>query len=675
MNFKGKKINAKPILYLLISLILICGVFYMGYNNLISGDISYESVVQKNESENVYLTNSTVTQSFVAKNNIVAVRVRTGMKNGSYFEQAKDGSQKYDSLKGSAVVSLKDSGGNLVGQREFTGKDLYSAANEGEFTLPMVNPLIVNKGESYTVEFKTKLPKDYKMYAKFSGGDFYKDGQAMLNGKNVDNSDLSFSVVTPAGKFAIAIYLMLLVLVIFTLITVFVLLYSKKVKIHIVFLVMVMLFGGIYSFLISPDCVPDEIIHYETAYRWSNVLTGTSEYNDGTTNIKMRVEDANYLNSATVLKRPTVTSYVTTVTDMFKTAKSDEFVNTSGGAVGNIFQFFAPAVGISIGRILHLGAVPTYYLARFMNLLLFAILGALAVRKIPFGKPILFACSMLPITLQQVASVSYDAPIIAFSFFFIAYSLYFAYTEKPIMWYEVAAFVACSGILCAAKAGVYIFLFGIAALILFNKNISVKKRWIIVGVAVAVSLASMVGFSIASVLTYVDGSKNEFQNYPSSFALTNFPEFSKMLINTFGALKEYYVFSAFGSLLSWLNVGVDKAFLIAFPIILFISSISSEDEIKLGIKENPLQKPLALLSVICVTVILFVVALQWNEVGSEIIQGVQSRYIIPALPLIILLFRNKTIISKKNLCGTVAIMSIVANSLIIPDIIRAVYLA
>ena len=77
-------------------------------------------------------------------------------------------------------------------------------------------------------------------------------------------------------------------------------------------------------------------------------------------------------------------------------------------------------IKIALGRLLHLNSVPTFYLGRMMNLLLFAILGMLAVRKMPFGKNILFATALLPLTLQQVASYSYDSVIIAFAFYYVA---------------------------------------------------------------------------------------------------------------------------------------------------------------------------------------------------------------------------------------------------------------
>ena len=48
----------------------------------------------------------------------------------------------------------------------------------------------------------------------------------------------------------------------------------------------------------------------------------------------------------------------------------------------------------------------------------------------PIGKVTMFIVALLPMTLQQATSFSYDAIINALAFLYTAYCLYFAYSEK-----------------------------------------------------------------------------------------------------------------------------------------------------------------------------------------------------------------------------------------------------
>lgn len=58
------------------------------------------------------------------------------------------------------------------------------------------------------------------------------------------------------------------------------------------------------------------------------------------------------------------------------------------------------ALGITIGRVLGLGAVPVYYLGRLFNFAGFVALAYFAVRFTPVGKRIFMVASCLPMTLH-----------------------------------------------------------------------------------------------------------------------------------------------------------------------------------------------------------------------------------------------------------------------------------
>ena len=70
-------------------------------------------------------------------------------------------------------------------------------------------------------------------------------------------------------------------------------------------------------------------------------------------------------------------------------------------------------LAILIGRTLHLGTYPLFYLGRIFNAVCFVTCAALAYRITPFGKNVVVALSLLPMTLHLTASFSYDVGIIS----------------------------------------------------------------------------------------------------------------------------------------------------------------------------------------------------------------------------------------------------------------------
>ena len=65
---------------------------------------------------------------------------------------------------------------------------------------------------------------------------------------------------------------------------------------------------------------------------------------------------------------------------------------------------------------LRLGFVPTLLLGRLANLLLFAALALWAVRWAPFGRRVLAAAALLPMTLHLAASFSRDSVLLGLAF-------------------------------------------------------------------------------------------------------------------------------------------------------------------------------------------------------------------------------------------------------------------
>ena len=122
--------------------------------------------------------------------------------------------------------------------------------------------------------------------------------------------------------------------------------------------------------------------------------------------------------------------------------------------------YIPQAAGIVIGKILHLNPLWLLYLGRVFNLLVSVVLVFLAIRTTPVLKWLFFLLGIMPMTLYQFSSLSYDALTIGLSFLLISAILKLALDhEKRIASRELLLLFVLSGLLAAAKPPYFIIAF------------------------------------------------------------------------------------------------------------------------------------------------------------------------------------------------------------------------
>lgn len=254
------------------------------------------------------------------------------------------------------------------------------------------------------------------------------------------------------------LYWLFTISLLFLLVFLFLILHSaRKPEIHHLFLLIAIPLGILYLFLFPPGTVPDEKTHLQASYRLSNVfLFDFEETEDGT--IHMRQEDADY--TPLLVDECSFSLYNSVLRSSSLFCRDDTIVEAESQAasLGNApFGYIVPALGITVGRILHLGTVPTCFLGRLFNLLLFVFLVYFSIKKIPFGKAAMALMGTLPIALHTAASFSYDATINGLGFFLIAYCLYMAFGERSVSLQDIILTSIVSLILAPCKL-IYVFL-------------------------------------------------------------------------------------------------------------------------------------------------------------------------------------------------------------------------
>ncbi len=420
-------------------------------------------------------------------------------------------------------------------------------------------------------------------------------------------------------------------------------------------------------FLLPPLTAPDEIAHYATAYKWSNVVMGKKSV-DENGHVYMRKEDA----EAPFTHLNTKENYKTITDNLFKTCKESESVSFDYKLMDTSpIPYFPQAVGITLGRTFGLGWVMTMFLGRLMNLLVFILCGYLAVKWIPFGKMILFTVSMLPMTLELISSMSYDAMTLGLSLLFTAVCFRYAYVKETIGKKEVAVLAVLLGLLAPCKT-VYILLGGLCLLIPKIKFKTKRFYWMSAVMVLGAAAASLLINNMAALSGYIGTGENYISwagepGYTAQMLLSDPARFVFLIFNTIREYTGFYISHMIGYELSWRNICIGEAPIIAFSFLLFFSCLKTQDDVYMMHSGER-----GWCIVLC-TGTIFLVALSmllgWTPASYGFIEGIQGRYFLPVLPLFLLAVRNRKVVIRQNIDKWIIFASVFLNVLVIQKIV------
>lgn len=429
----------------------------------------------------------------------------------------------------------------------------------------------------------------------------------------------------------------------------------KPLKAYVLFAFIAACLLGI---VIPPNAVPDEMTHLKTAYYYSNILMGKSEYNREYT-ITMRLGDiidyGHEVNPKIFEDLFGDFSILSKEPHGYLSAKK-QVVNSSP-----FYAYIPQALAVTIARLTNLSGIVTFYLARAFNLIVYFIIFTLALRRMPFAKNALAVIGSVPIALQQAMSLSSDAMIIALSLFAFAEAMYFLYGKKPINLKDVIV-MSAAGILLAPCKLVY---FAIPLVAFFARRERFENKKIRMAAKIAVPLltvVSLVAFQFANIAGHVDAESANVNFdtpiYTVSFLFTNTGDFIDILTHTLIGNTPFYYGSMLCSSFGWLQLdtsGVAVAMLTAIIVLsVFVTDRKGDKD---GVKILPVER-LACIGAMCAVCLLVFLSmfLSWTPNNYKHISGVQGRYLLPALPLIIPILKTKKIAASPRI-GNILLFS------------------
>ena len=145
-----------------------------------------------------------------------------------------------------------------------------------------------------------------------------------------------------------------------------------------------------------------------------------------------------------------------------------------------VLPYLPQSFGMIIGELFNMSPLKLFYLGRIFNLLVSVVLLFIAIRTTPVLKWLFFALSILPMTLYQMSSLSYDALTISLSFLIIATNFNLAFNEaKTIKARDILLLFVLSILLSSCKPPYYIAIFSF--LIVPVSKLGSWKKMVIIG--------------------------------------------------------------------------------------------------------------------------------------------------------------------------------------------------
>lgn len=270
---------------------------------------------------------------------------------------------------------------------------------------------------------------------------------------------------------------------------------GQKCPLHRMVFCFVLALGILFSMVLPPYSAPDEQFHINQSFTLASTIydphlpIAKSQIHSTT----RRPSDQDVIvqdGETTVFTWQHIArNLLTTSSDPFTaTHDFDEYQVDS-----SYTMYWISAFGVLAGFLLRLGFIPTLFLGRLTNLLFFAFLASWAVKRTPVAKAVFATIALLPMTLHLAASYSRDSNLLALCLLFAALVLDLAFGPREKNGWKQLILPALAGLLIVPSKVVYfplallVFLIPAACLGRFSK--AIKGGFLVLCMAVFLSSA------------------------------------------------------------------------------------------------------------------------------------------------------------------------------------------
>lgn len=412
---------------------------------------------------------------------------------------------------------------------------------------------------------------------------------------------------------------------------------------------LILVAGLLFSLLLPPLSGPDESTHYATIYRYSNILMGKASilqkprqktlgfvYYD----TEYRAEDAELIESFAAIGTDQAALYEQVFgQDPFEKREAQEVTKTYTSVSYTVIGYLPAILGLTIGRLIRLGASATVYLARSFNLLAAAALMSRSIRRAPFGGKLILSIALFPMTLHLMGTLSPDGILLA-----IAFSAYMEFTrlvqsERRLSLRDMIPFSSCCAMASLLKG--YCAPLCLVALLIPPSRYQKKYQYVPAALmAVLFTAVALVIGNYDAIAGVVGGTGEAYHGaaYTLSDVLREPLRFLAMFVRSVFCDLPMLALTMPGYSLAAFSVQLPSYwFALAYLALAFLAALPERGDPDTNLFGGWFLIPIALLALIPAYGAML---LWWTPIGSERIVGVQGRYFLPVLPFALTALRK-----------------------------------
>lgn len=487
-----------------------------------------------------------------------------------------------------------------------------------------------------------------------------------------------------------------------------------KAGIEKIFLGIAIPLGILYLFLMVPMAGPDEQSHYQNSYQLSNALLFRWD--------KMNIGTAAHYDYHGLSGHYNPASGYDRMVREFFQPLGDAGERTIRQYTQNWpFMFLPQAVGISLGRLFRMNFLPLFSLGRLCNLLFYVFCMYHAIRIMPRYKLLLCMAALLPMSMHQAASYSYDTYINALSWLLIALILRAAWEPVPteagegllrgwkkgrLKGLRAALRTGIGGagtvskreiglilliaLLWAPAKPVYTPILLLLLVIPAERFGSIKKKLLWTGGIIAVVLAAALVLQLAAIRSVAASGSNASgklnwegqNNYTLGWILGHPKDAVMVFYRSIRVQYRDWLYECMGSFMAGMTVHLPRRYMKIYLVLLLVCVLrrtrdASKDRGAANLSEDGFRTGgwarLMFLgaAVIAAGLVLLTMMLAWTSDTSDMIQGIQGRYFLPVFLLPLLCLDNRALVLRRDPDKAVLVTGLVLHILTIGGVLQA----
>jgi len=408
---------------------------------------------------------------------------------------------------------------------------------------------------------------------------------------------------------------------------------------------LIVLLGLIMLAIMADGSGCDEKYHYETSYRLSSVILGADDINTISAENTF-IYDEHYNGN---------NSFVQELTNKHD-SQLDEMNSSHNRLELPIYHLF-PAMGMALARVLGISGAWLYLVARFSNLLAYAALCRIALEIMPIKKELMLICAINPMAIHQASQLSYDATIIALSFIYVAIIVKAIVKKDIIKWQDIGILLGLLILFSNIKLVYYAHLLLLLSIPWIKYGSKIKKLLSVVGsMGIVFAINRLIVIIAASSKLELGVSANRPEPsytaeaiahamcYSLNIAINKPIEYLEIMGRTISSKAWTLVMEANGSLLAGWTVDVAGYLIVIYIVaVLIVAFNNSQNAVRLDSVSRRWIGITALVEILLITSAGFLM----TQVGLTVLDGLQGRYYIPCIILVLLALNTDKI--KNNI--------------------------